>query len=69
MTGTGYMECEQSDEIITNDPEYLSILAVAESTAKTNATILIQGESGTGKELLCRFIHRKSMRSGHYIPV
>lgn len=50
--------------IITRDPTLLHILRLAETVARTRATILIQGESGTGKEILARYVHAKSDRSG-----
>ena len=49
-------------KIITEDPTMKELLSVAESVAKSKATVLIQSESGTGKELLARFIHFNSDR-------
>jgi DNA-binding NtrC family response regulator len=49
--------------IITNDPMMIRVLEVAESVAKSDATILVQGESGTGKELIARLIHSSSPRA------
>jgi two-component system response regulator AtoC len=51
--------------IITNDPMMIRVLEVAESVAKSDATILVQGESGTGKELIARLIHTASPRANH----
>jgi len=48
--------------IVTRDPQFLSLLKVAENIAASSATVLVQGESGTGKELLARFIHESGGR-------
>jgi len=56
--------------IVTRDPQFLSLLKVAENIAASSATVLIQGESGTGKELLARFIHeRGGRRDEPYVAV
>ncbi|UCF94140.1 MAG: sigma-54-dependent Fis family transcriptional regulator [Desulfobacterales bacterium] len=47
-------------QIITQAPEMLHILRLAQNVAPSRATVLIQGESGTGKELLAAFIHQHS---------
>src|SRR5262249_10826883 len=62
----GFLNVRKSQEtfpIITQDPEMLSTLELAEQAAKGKSTILIQAESGTGKELLARWIHQTSPRS------
>lgn len=53
-----YKETKYKD-IITNDPEMLSIIELVDTVAKRskNACVFIQGESGTGKELIARRIH------------
>ena len=38
------------------------LLALAESAAKSPATVLITGESGVGKDTVARYIHRHSSR-------
>jgi two-component system response regulator FlrC len=56
--------------VITQDPDMLATLELAEQAAKGKATMLIQAESGTGKELLARWIHQSSLRSdGPYVAV
>jgi two-component system response regulator FlrC len=49
--------------IITQDPDMLAMLELAEQAAKGKATVLLQAESGTGKELIARSIHQASPRS------
>ncbi len=39
------------------------LLAMAESAAKSPATVLLTGESGVGKDLVARYIHDHSSRS------
>lgn len=46
--------------MVTQDPELLDILKLAQNVAASRSTILIQGESGTGKELMAAFIHEHS---------
>jgi len=48
--------------MITQDPDVIATLELAEHAAKGRATVLIQAESGTGKELLARWIHQSSLR-------
>jgi DNA-binding NtrC family response regulator len=56
--------------VITENPDFLATLELAEQAAKGRATMLIQAESGTGKELLARWIHQSSLRSeGPYVAV
>src|SRR6185369_10441144 len=56
--------------IITQNPDMLAMLELAEQAAKGRATMLIQAESGTGKELLARWIHQSSLRNqGPYVAV
>jgi len=49
--------------IITEDPEMLKMLKMAQVVAASQATVMIEAESGTGKELLARFIHDNSPRA------
>lgn len=51
-----------AEDIITINPQMLSLLNLAREVADTNISILIEGESGTGKELMARFIHNASTR-------
>ena len=40
-----------------------------EQVAATDSTVLVQGESGTGKELVAEALHRRSKRTGRFVPV
>ena len=50
------------EEIVGNSPELLKLLDRVESTAPTEANVLITGETGSGKELIARAIHSRSAR-------
>jgi DNA-binding NtrC family response regulator len=56
-------KARHSFPIITQDPDMLAMLELAEQAAKGKATVLLQAESGTGKELIARSIHQSSPRS------
>lgn len=51
------------DDIIGNNPIFLSCIKMAKQAAKTNSTVLLTGESGTGKELFAHAIHKESQRA------
>ena len=51
-----------SDPMIGNSPELITVLRAARLVAMTDAPVLIQGESGTGKELLAARVHHDSRR-------
>ncbi|RLA87529.1 MAG: sigma-54-dependent Fis family transcriptional regulator [Deltaproteobacteria bacterium] len=56
-------------QIITQDPEVLELLDIAQKIAPSCAPVLITGESGTGKELFARYIHERSGREGPFVAV
>src|ERR1043165_8508654 len=39
------------------------LVALAESAARADSTVVITGESGTGKDVLARFLHARSQRA------
>jgi DNA-binding NtrC family response regulator len=49
--------------MVVNDPGMLSVLALADQVASSEASILITGESGSGKEVIARYVHQKSRRA------
>src|SRR5215467_5834492 len=48
------------EEILGNSLELLKLLDRVQSTAPTDANVLIIGETGSGKELVARAIHSRS---------
>ncbi len=54
---------QAAEDIVTTDPQMVSLLNLAREVADTNISVLIEGESGTGKELLAKYIHGSSSRS------
>ncbi len=54
---------QAAEDIITANPELLSVINLAREVADTNISVLIEGESGTGKELMAKFIHSASSRT------
>jgi DNA-binding NtrC family response regulator len=49
--------------MVVHDPSMMSVLALADQVAASDASILITGESGVGKEVIARYVHQKSRRS------
>lgn len=45
------------------------VLRQADSTAVTDAPVLILGETGVGKDLLARRVHARSGRAGAFVPI
>ena len=54
---------EANSMIIGGSKIMLSVMAMVEKVAGTEASVLITGESGTGKELIAEAIHQRSERS------
>ena len=50
------------DNIIGNNPQFVSVLERAKRAADNNASVFIYGETGTGKELFAQSIHYASRR-------
>lgn len=56
--------------LVTRDPKLREIYTLAETVARTRATVLILGESGSGKSMLARAIHSMSPRkAGPFVEV
>ncbi len=49
-------------DIVTNNPNMVSLLNTASVIAESDLSVLIEGESGTGKEMFARYIHSCSER-------
>jgi two-component system, NtrC family, nitrogen regulation response regulator NtrX len=57
-------------EMIGESPAMRQLFDDVERVAPTRASVLVTGESGTGKELVCRAIHRRSVRAaGPFVRV
>ena len=59
------LERFKSGAFITQDPETLKLLEIAQQISVTDTSVMISGESGTGKELLAQYIHSSSHRRNH----
>ncbi|MCS7169848.1 MAG: sigma-54 dependent transcriptional regulator, partial [Candidatus Kapabacteria bacterium] len=57
------LRLEHPHDIVAVSEGLRSALALAQTLAPVETTVLITGETGTGKELLARFIHRNSPRA------
>lgn len=56
-------------DIVTNNPQMVSLFQYVEAVAPTDRPVLILGETGVGKELLARAVHRLSARRGEFVAV
>ena len=52
-------------DLITEDPDFLNIIAQGRKAAASHSSVLVYGESGTGKELFVQSIHSHSPRIWH----
>ena len=69
MNVQGRAPLSGSKPMLTRNEKFMDAIRIANSVARSSATVLIQGESGTGKELLAAHIHSQSKREGSYIAV
>ena len=53
---------QDNSNLIWRDPNMAKTIRLAETVARSDASVLIMGESGTGKEVIARHIHSKSNR-------
>jgi len=61
---------DEAVRILGRSPAMTTLLAQADQTAGTDATMLITGETGVGKELLARRVHETSRRkTGPFVVV
>ena len=54
---------EAQSALIFKSKALEDLVALAESAARADSTVVITGESGTGKDVLARFIHTRSSRA------
>ena len=54
---------EAQSSLVYKSKAIEGLVALAESAARADSTVVITGESGTGKDVLARFIHARSSRS------
>ena len=54
---------EDTSSLVYKSKEIEGLVALAETAARADSTVIITGESGTGKDVLARFIHARSARS------
>ncbi|WP_231734769.1 sigma-54 interaction domain-containing protein [Bacillus sp. FJAT-29937] len=52
------------DDIVTVNPQMMTVKKRIEKVAKTDSTVLIYGQTGTGKEVVAQSIHNLSERFG-----
>ena len=57
------------DGLVGRSAGIQAVHALVEKVAAARTTVLITGESGTGKELVAHALHRKSGRTGPFVPV
>jgi DNA-binding NtrC family response regulator len=53
----------QSSSLVYRSKAMEGLIALAETAARADSTVVITGESGTGKDVLARFIHAHSSRA------
>ena len=53
---------EDSSPLVYRSPAMEGLVALAETAARADSTVVITGESGTGKDVLARYIHARSAR-------
>jgi len=56
-------------DMISRSQRMLDVFESCARTAATEAPVLVLGETGTGKELIARAIHRRSGRTGPFVPL
>src|SRR2546423_14381071 len=54
---------DEQSALIFRSEALEGLVALAETAARADSTVIITGESGTGKDVLARFIHARSARS------
>ena len=57
------------DELIGGSPTMQELYALIDRAARSQAPVAITGESGTGKEVVAEALHRRSGRTGPFLPV
>jgi DNA-binding NtrC family response regulator len=60
---SSYASADDVPALVYGGPAMEGLVALAETAARADSTVVITGESGTGKDVLARFIHARSSRS------
>ncbi|HEX7177255.1 MAG TPA: sigma-54 dependent transcriptional regulator [Pyrinomonadaceae bacterium] len=61
--GGGGGNSDDAPALVFNSRAMGDLVALAETAARSDSTVIITGESGTGKDVFARFIHARSARS------
>ena len=64
-----FERARERDGELVGGPALDEVRAVADSSASTEAPVLVLGESGVGKELVARLVHRCSGRDGPLVAI
>jgi DNA-binding NtrC family response regulator len=58
---------DEAPAFVHSSRQMSELVALAETAARSDSTVILTGESGTGKDVIARFIHARSSRSANPI--